>query len=220
VGIYFFDVLFIEGKSLLNFEFKKRRNILEKVITVIPNRIMVSEYVECVGSIENREVLLSNQISSAISLGLEGLVLKDLKSIYEPGARHWTKMKKGIGLKLQKIISKEWLILVIWVSSNLIQVVLGAYFGSGSNGSIMSVFLMGCYDEDTKLFKTCCKCGNGHNTDKLVELNKELISNMKKIKQDFSLLPNWIDCDKSLTPDFICKNPWKSVVWEMRYLTL
>ena len=26
--------------------------------------------------------------------GLEGLVLKDIKSIYEPGKRHWLKMKK------------------------------------------------------------------------------------------------------------------------------
>ena len=26
--------------------------------------------------------------------GLEGLVLKDIKSTYEPGKRHWLKMKK------------------------------------------------------------------------------------------------------------------------------
>ena len=31
---------------------------------------------------------------SAIAEGLEGLVLKDTKSIYEPGKRHWLKMKK------------------------------------------------------------------------------------------------------------------------------
>lgn len=27
-------------------------------------------------------------------MGLEGLVLKDLESIYEPGKRHWLKVKK------------------------------------------------------------------------------------------------------------------------------
>lgn len=29
-----------------------------------------------------------------LQLGLEGLVLKDLESIYEPGKRHWLKVKK------------------------------------------------------------------------------------------------------------------------------
>lgn len=62
-------------------------------------------------------------------------------------------------------------------------VVLGAYFGTGDKvcvralhccevsfvtsgcvrlqGGLLSVYLMGCYDEDTKQWKTCCKCGNG-----------------------------------------------------------
>lgn len=29
-----------------------------------------------------------------LQLGLEGLVLKDLESTYEPGKRHWLKVKK------------------------------------------------------------------------------------------------------------------------------
>lgn len=29
-----------------------------------------------------------------LELGLEGLVLKDLESTYEPGKRHWLKVKK------------------------------------------------------------------------------------------------------------------------------
>lgn len=31
--------------------------------------------------------------------------------------------------------------------------VLGAYYGTGNKGGLMSVFLMGCYDEDTKTYR-------------------------------------------------------------------
>jgi hypothetical protein len=47
---------------------------------------------------------------------------------------------------------------------------LGSYYGSGSKGGKMSTFLMGkkkinsgVYDEKNKIYKTVCKCGNGHD---------------------------------------------------------
>ena len=36
-------------------------------------------------------------------------------------------------------------------------VVLGAYFGTGDKGGLKSVFLMGCFDNESKQFKTVCK---------------------------------------------------------------
>jgi DNA ligase-3 len=36
-------------------------------------------------------------------------------------------------------------------------IVLGAYFGTGSKGGKMSTFLMGCYDESCKKFRTVVK---------------------------------------------------------------
>jgi DNA ligase-3 len=68
-----------------------------------------------------------------------GLVLKDLKSQYEPGKRHWLKVKKDY---LNEGAMAD--------SADL--VVLGAWYGSGNKGGLMSIFLMGCYDEDTKRF--------------------------------------------------------------------
>jgi DNA ligase-3 len=66
-------------------------------------------------------------------------VLKDLKSQYEPGKRHWLKVKKDY---LNEGAMAD--------SADL--VVLGAWYGSGNKGGLMSIFLMGCYDEDTKRF--------------------------------------------------------------------
>jgi DNA ligase-3 len=36
-------------------------------------------------------------------------------------------------------------------------IVLGAYYGTGAKGGKMSIFLMGCYDEDEGNFKTVVK---------------------------------------------------------------
>ena len=66
-------------------------------------------------------------------------MLKDLKSQYEPGKRHWLKVKKDY---LNEGAMAD--------SADL--VVLGAWYGSGNKGGLMSIFLMGCYDEDTKRF--------------------------------------------------------------------
>ena len=60
--------------------------------------------------------------------------MKDLKSTYEPGKRHWLKVKKDY---LNEGAMAD--------SADL--VVLGAWYGTGNKGGLMSVFLMGCYDE-------------------------------------------------------------------------
>lgn len=36
-------------------------------------------------------------------------------------------------------------------------ILLGAYYGSGNKGGILSIFLMGVYDESDDLFKTVAK---------------------------------------------------------------
>lgn len=36
-------------------------------------------------------------------------------------------------------------------------IVLGAYYGTGNKGGLMSTFLMGIYDKESKKFKTVCK---------------------------------------------------------------
>jgi DNA ligase-3 len=74
--------------------------------------------------------------------GLEGLVLKDKQSVYEPNARHWLKIKKDY---------------LHGMADSADLLVLGAYFGTGNKGGLLSVFLMGCYDETSKKYKTVCK---------------------------------------------------------------
>ena len=63
--------------------------MLEKHMVEVGNNVKFSE----MKVIKKKQVLVE-MIKEVLQQGLEGLVLKDLKSIYEPGKRHWLKVKK------------------------------------------------------------------------------------------------------------------------------
>ncbi|XP_061461352.1 DNA ligase 3 isoform X4 [Rhineura floridana] len=143
---------------------------------------------------------LADMINRVIREGLEGLVLKDLKSIYEPGKRHWLKVKKDY---LNEGAMAD--------TADL--VVLGAFYGQGSKGGMMSIFLMGCYDPDSQKWCTVTKCAGGHDDATLARLQKEL--DMVKISKDPSKIPSWLKINKNYYPDFIVPDPKEAPVWEV-----
>ncbi len=136
----------------------------------------------------------------AIRDGLEGLVIKDANSKYEPGKRHWLKMKKDY-LDEGKMADTADL------------VVLGAYYGTGNKGGLKSVFLTGVYNEKLQKWQTVTKCGNGFDDKTLDRLQDEL--DMIEINKDYSKVPDWLDVNRALVPDFVIRNPKKAPVWEI-----
>ncbi|VDN27884.1 unnamed protein product [Cylicostephanus goldi] len=62
---------------------------------------------------------------------------------------------------------------------------------------MMSVFLMGVYDKETKSYRTVTKCGNGHTDDVLDAINKKMKNQMTRIDRDFDRLPKWLRCSRS-----------------------
>ncbi|EFC36317.1 ATP dependent DNA ligase [Naegleria gruberi] len=200
--IFLFDILYYNGKSLLSVPLYKRKALMTKIVNPIKHRVMLGEYLVVKGSKQTREAIVSAEMSAMIKKGEEGLVLKDLCSPYEPNARHWLKMKKDY-LK--------------GMADSVDLVVLGAYLGTGSKGGLMSVFMMGSFDKKLGKWRIICKCGNGHDDQTIETLNEELKSNMKRISKDPSLVPDDIDIHtNALVPDFIVKDPKKSVVWEIQ----
>ncbi|CAF4659657.1 unnamed protein product, partial [Didymodactylos carnosus] len=130
VAFFVFDCLYFNGESLLGLPMKDRRAILVKHMSPIENRILLSEQ-----KVVTKKSELQTLINHAISEGLEGLVLKDTNSLYEPGKRHWLKVKKDYLLEGA-------------MADTCDLVVLGAYYGMGKKGGLMSVFLLGCYDQN------------------------------------------------------------------------
>ncbi len=62
VAIFIFDILFIDGRQLINEPLSERRKILEQNINEIPHRVALSECreitdAECMGSSAGEEVL-------------------------------------------------------------------------------------------------------------------------------------------------------------------
>jgi DNA ligase-3 len=108
-------------------------------IKEIEGRIMHSEM-----TIITKPPQLQQMLKKCFAENLEGLVLKDSMSKYEPGKRHWLKWKKDYLAEGAMADSAD-------------LVVLGAYLGTGNKGGLMSVFLMGCYDPSRKKWLTVAK---------------------------------------------------------------
>ncbi|KAK0171037.1 hypothetical protein PV328_008803 [Microctonus aethiopoides] len=195
VCIIIFDCLYYNGDILLNKTMAERREILKQRMTTIPNRVVLSEVQEVYNPKD-----LAEMIAKVLKMGLEGLVLKDMNSLYEPGKRHWLKIKKDYLLGGAMADSAD-------------LVVLGAWYGTGNKGGLMSIFLMGCYDEDIDKWVTVTKVHSGHDDATLDKLQKEL--EMIKIGKDPNLVPNWLKVNKPMVPDFISADPKKSPVWEI-----
>uniref|UniRef100_A0A8C9TRK4 DNA ligase n=1 Tax=Scleropages formosus TaxID=113540 RepID=A0A8C9TRK4_SCLFO len=187
VCLFVFDCIYFNGVSLMDKPLCERRKFLHDNMVEVPNRIMFSEmkHVTKAGD-------LAEMITRVIREGLEGLVLKDVKSPYEPGKRHWLKVKKDY---LNEGAMAD--------SADL--VVLGAFYGKGSNGGIMSSFLMGCYDPASKKWCTVTKCSGGYDDATLARLQNEL--DVIKISKDPSKIPSWLKIVKNYYPDFIIRDP-------------
>uniref|UniRef100_A0A915PVD4 DNA ligase 3 n=1 Tax=Setaria digitata TaxID=48799 RepID=A0A915PVD4_9BILA len=199
VCLFVFDCLYYDNESLTGKTLRERRNFLEENMKEVPNRVLLSNC-HLVKKGENDK--LDMLIWKAIDEDLEGLVLKDLDAIYEPGKRHWLKVKKDYLAESN-------------IADTADLIVLGAYYGTGNKGGTMSVFLMGVYDEEKQKFYTVTKCGNGHDDATLDRINKDLEPKMNKISRIYENLPQWIECSRSLVPDFLVVNPKESPVWEI-----
>ncbi|XP_042298572.1 DNA ligase 3 [Sceloporus undulatus] len=195
VCLFVFDCIFFNDVSLMDRPLQERRKFLHDNMVEIPNRILFSEMKHVTKALD-----LADMINRVIREGLEGLVLKDVKSIYEPGKRHWLKVKKDY---LNEGAMAD--------TADL--VVLGAFYGQGSKGGMMSIFLMGCYDPDSQKWCTVTKCAGGHDDATLARLQKEL--DMVKISKDPSKIPSWLKINKNYYPDFIVPDPKEAPVWEI-----
>ena len=90
VEINAFDILYLNGKSLVNEPFKKRRELLEKIIK--PEHYKIKPSVQLV---TDSEVKAMQFYKEALKMGEEGIMIKNLNATYQPGRRvgHIVKMK-------------------------------------------------------------------------------------------------------------------------------
>ncbi len=140
---FVFDILYKDGKQLLDEPLKKRMEILKE--TIIEDDVLIRSKNQVVKDPKKLGILLDD----AISKGLEGLVVKKLDSKYEAGGRNfnWVKLKRHSAGELQDTIDC---------------VILGYIYGRGKRTAFgAGALLVGVYDSEKDEFVTVSKIGTG-----------------------------------------------------------
>jgi DNA ligase-1 len=113
-----FDILVLDGETLIDLPFHERRRLLEEALVdhVAPQRV------------SDDPAALEEFYNAALDAGHEGIMVKDLDSRYQPGVRgkHWIKVKPEVDTLDLAVIGGEW--------------------GEGRRAHFFGSFLLACQD--------------------------------------------------------------------------
>ncbi len=151
ITINFFDILYYNGKSCLELDYKDRREKLERVV----KEDNFVKYIPMVIVKSKNEI--EDFFENSINAGSEGLMLKMLDKPYKAGSRgsHWLKLKREYQNEL---------------GDSLDLVVIGGFFGKGRRTGNYGTLLLATYDEDYDIFTSICKVGTGFSDESLDQL--------------------------------------------------
>ncbi|MBI2021281.1 ATP-dependent DNA ligase, partial [Candidatus Daviesbacteria bacterium] len=157
-----FDVMYLNGKSLMDLPVSERVKNLTKIIE--GEQVLIPQP----GEITDKKEVIQKAFDEAISEGLEGLIVKRPGSLYEAGARNfnWVKQKRNSSGELNDTVDC---------------VILGYVFGKGKRSSFgAGALLVGVYDDKKDEFVTVSKIGTGLTDEEWREIHKRA----DKIKLD------------------------------------
>lgn len=138
VQVNLFDVVFLNGKSLFSTLLKERWNTLKRIVTPLPGKLQLAKHLETT-SLPKAEAFYKE----ALKARQEGLIVKNLDAIYQPGRR------VGFWLKIKPTME------------NLDLVIVGATWGTGKRAGWLGSYVLGCRDPATGRFLECGMIGTG-----------------------------------------------------------
>lgn len=157
VAMIFFDLLYINGDDKTCLTYFQRRKLLEKIIYGLKDdRIRLVQQ-----TIVTQHEQIDKFMSSAIEIGCEGLMIKQLSSMYRAGAREfaWMKLKREYRSEL---------------ADTLDLVIVGALYGRGRRVGKYGALLLAAYDSKADVFRSTCKVGTGFTDQHLEQFYKNL----------------------------------------------
>ena len=182
IKAFIFDLIYLNKKSFLNESLSNRLLVLRNFFD---NNSIDLSGIEITDTIKmNNKDKIYNYFEKCINEGLEGIVIKNPKSVYSPGTRNsdWLKLKKDS---------------LVGVVDTIDAVIMGYYSGEGIRSKFgIGGVLLGIYDDKSMKFKTICKLGSGFSQKVLVELKKDLDLHLMN-NPDKSYLYN-----KNIIPDY------------------
>ncbi|TFK68666.1 DNA ligase [Pluteus cervinus] len=223
VGVYAFDVMYLNGQSLLEEPFRKRRGVLRSFfLPFTPERSGVARlsHVESCESAAGREAIIEFW-EKAVGSSCEGLMIKlldgneniaiedipkkktksrrkPLPATYEPDKRTaaWLKLKKDY---------------VDGIGDSFDLVPIGAWHGSGRKAEWWSPVLLALWDPESGQFVAICKCMSGFTDAFYKSLNERY--SLTESPGMCSKISQWECSTGGYRPDVYFK---PSEVWEIR----
>ncbi len=162
IELIVFDIVYYNGKNLLQDEFKERRKIIEKIVEQEKYKITLADQI-----VSGDEKEVEKFFNKALGDGQEGLMAKNLKAPYKPGAR------VGYGVKIKP------------EGKDFDLVITGAEWGTGKRAGWLTSFDVSCRD-DGKLLEVG-KVSTGLKEKEEEGLSfKEMTKKLKKliVKED------------------------------------
>lgn len=168
--LFLFDVLYYE-EPLIDAPFEKRRETLESIVKIIPEKIELSKQVKVTPeTVQEAQDLFNNSIQG----GHEGIMIKDPTAPYIPGIR---------GKKMLKFKAEP---------ETLDLVVVGGTYGRGKRAHFIGSYLLAAKDENNEL-KTLAHAATGlddKTLQELSELSEPLITS--KVGRQVKIAPHII----------------------------
>ena len=146
---FVFDILYVDGKSLIDMPLTERMNVLRKTLRFDQEETGYDTLIPATGSVLKEPQELQIMLDDAISKGLEGVVVKRVDSVYEAGGRNfnWVKLKRHSSGELNDTIDC---------------VILGYIYGKGKRTAFgAGALLVGIYDQEKDEFVSVSRIGTG-----------------------------------------------------------
>ncbi|CCJ31236.1 unnamed protein product, partial [Pneumocystis jirovecii] len=170
VCIFAFDLLYLNGESLIHKSFRERRDLLIQSFKPLEGEFSFVQFND-LKSLEDIQVFLEKSIQDSC----EGLMIKMLdgeESGYEPSkrSRNWLKLKKDYMSN---------------IGDSLDLVVLGGFYGRGKRTNTYGAYLLGCYEPDKGVYESICKLGTGFSDEVLESYTTFFNNHILKHKKSY-----------------------------------